>query len=171
MSSEHAPAGAPPRWGLRQSAAAVAVAAVVAGVGGGAIYAATAAGASQLSGSGPHQPFGGFGFGGPGSGFGGAGFGGAGFGGAGFGGPDDGPLHSESVAAVPGGGYTTRLTQKGTVTAVSAGSVTIRSDDGYTVTYVLPSEVAAPAGGESVSVEGSRDGAVTTLGRIAPRTR
>jgi hypothetical protein len=161
MSSEHAPAGPPPRWGLRQSAAAVAVAAVVAGVGGGAIYAATAAGASQLSGSGPHQPFGGFGFGGPGPGF----------GGAGFGGPDDGPLHSESVAAVPGGGYTTRLTQKGTVTAVSAGSVTIRSDDGYTVTYVLPSEVAAPAGGESVSVEGSRDGAVTTLGRIAPRTR
>lgn len=158
MTSEHVPAGPPPRWGLRQSAAAVAVAAVVAGIGGAAIYAATDAGAAHLSGSGGHQPFGGFGapnFGGPGPGF----------------GPDSGPLHSESVAAEPGGGYTTRITQNGTVTAVSAGSVTVRSDDGYTVSYALPSEVAAPAGGEQVSVEGSRDGAKTTLSRMAPRTR
>jgi hypothetical protein len=154
MTSEHLPDGPSPHWGLRQTAAAVAVAAVVAGVGGAAIYAATDAGASQLSGSGGHRTFGGFGgsnFGGPGPGFGG------------------GPLHSESVAAEPGGGYTTRVTQNGTVTAVSAGSVTIRSEDGYTVSYALPTEVAAPASGEDVTVEGSREGAVTTLSRIAPR--
>lgn len=146
MSSAHV-------WNLRQTAAAVAVAAVVAGVGGAAVYAATA----EVTGGGRHQPFGGFG--------------GPSFGAPGFGGPGDGPLHSESVAAEPGGGYTTRLTQNGTVTAVSVDSVTVRSDDGYTVTYVIPADAAAPVGGESVSVEGSRDGAVTTLGRLTPRTR
>lgn len=148
MSSQHV-------WNLRQTAVAVAVAAVVAGVGGAAVYAATA----EVTGGGRHQPFGGFG---------GPNFGGPGFG---SGGPGDGPLHSESVAAEPGGGYTTRLTQNGTVTAVSADSVTVRSDDGYTVTYVIPADTAPPVGGENVSVEGSRDGSVTTLGRITPRTR
>lgn len=154
-----------PRWTLRQTAAAVAVAAVIAGVGGAAVYAATDAGAAQLTGNGGHQPFGGFGgpnFGGPGPG-------------PGFGGPGGGPLHTESVAAEPGGGYTTRITQDGTVTAVAADSVTVRSDDGYTVTYALPSDAAEPTTGENVTVEGSRNGGagstVTTLGRIAPRTR
>ena len=41
------------------------------------------------------------------------------------------------------GGYTTMLTQTGTVTAVSAASITVRSVDGYTQTYVIPPSTAA----------------------------
>jgi hypothetical protein len=41
------------------------------------------------------------------------------------------------------GGYTTVLTQTGTVTAISPTSITERSDDGYTQTYVVPSTPGA----------------------------
>uniref|UniRef100_A0A5Q5BNK8 Uncharacterized protein n=2 Tax=unclassified Mycobacterium TaxID=2642494 RepID=A0A5Q5BNK8_MYCSS len=56
------------RWSLRETAAAIAAAAVIAALGGGAIYAATDEGAG-VPGPGSHQPFGPppGGFGGPGA--------------------------------------------------------------------------------------------------------
>jgi hypothetical protein len=137
MSAPHQPdpvwgAQAPSqRWGLRQTAAAVGVAAVIAGIGGAAIYAA-ADGGSHTMGGGPHPGFA------PGMPNGrsapppGA-----------MAGP--GPvavgatsLHGEFVVSDGAGGYTTMLTQTGTVTTISATSITARSDDGYTQTYAMP---------------------------------
>jgi hypothetical protein len=36
------------------------------------------------------------------------------------------------------GGYSTVLTQTGTITAISPTSITVRSEDGYSQTYVIP---------------------------------
>ena len=47
------------------------------------------------------------------------------------------PLHGEFVVSDANGGYTTMLTQTGTVTAVSATSITVKSDDGYTQIYMI----------------------------------
>ena len=46
-------------------------------------------------------------------------------------------LHGEFVVSDGSGGYATMLTQTGTVTAISATSITVRSDDGYTQTYAI----------------------------------
>jgi len=80
--------------------------------------------------------FGGFGIG-PGLG----GFGGfGGFGGA---------IHGQLVEPKSGGGYQTIDVQRGTVTAVSSSSITVKSADGYTATYAVTSstEVNAQAAG------------------------
>ncbi|MCW2686645.1 MAG: hypothetical protein JWR37_1535 [Mycobacterium sp.] len=124
--------GAPqPRatWGVRQTVAAVGVAAAIAAGGGAAIYAASGSGSSpgMHAGLGP----GGMNSGGPGR----------------VGGADPmaaaGALHGEFVLADGKGGYTTALTQTGAVTAISGTSITARSADGYTRTYVIP---RAPGG-------------------------
>ena len=47
------------------------------------------------------------------------------------------PLHGEFVVSDANGGYTTVFTHTGTVTAVSAASITVRSDDGYKQTYMI----------------------------------
>src|SRR3954452_14085969 len=106
-------------WGLRRTVSALAVAAAVAGVGGAAIAAAT---------DGNHHTFGGSmhgSFGGPG-------------------GPpppaaahrsdDLDSIHGVYVVADRHGGFRTLMTQTGRVTAISADSVTARSDDGFTAT-------------------------------------
>ena len=110
-------------WGWRGSVGAIAVAAVIAAVGGAAIYAATEGTSHPFGAS--HQP-------GPQVGMHGA-----------MGAPgqsDSAPqsLHGESVVADGNGGYRTELTQTGTVTAVSPTSITVRSADGYTQSYVIP---------------------------------
>ncbi len=51
-----------------------------------------------------------------------------------FGGPF-GAVHGEFVVPKPGGGYQTIDMQRGTVTAVSATSITIKSGDGFVRTY------------------------------------
>jgi hypothetical protein len=40
-------------------------------------------------------------------------------------------LHGEYVVSDGNGGYTTELTQTGTVTAISSTALTAKSDDGY----------------------------------------
>ena len=155
--------GAPRRWGVRGTAAAVGVAAVIAAIGGAAIYAATE-GSSHPFGA-PHQPFG------PGSGI--------------PGGPDrqhgaiggPGPaavgstsLHGEFVMPDGAGRYATELTQTGTVTAISATSITVRSEDGFSQTYVIPSTVgnAGPpfAVDDRVVVRATRNGQTATVTNI-----
>lgn len=157
----------PPSWGLRGTAAAVVVAAVIAGIGGAAIYAATE-GSPHYVGV-PHQAFG------PGDGMPGGRGGQGGLGGA-VGGPgpaavDSTSLHGEFVEPDPAGGYTTELTQTGAVTAISPTSITVRSEDGYSQTYVIPSTAgnAGPppfAVGAQVVVRATRTGQTATVTNI-----
>ncbi len=82
----------------------------------------------------------------------GPGFGGPpGFAGPGFGGPPGGgrgtgeanlptALHGQFVVSDGHGGFSTELTQTGTITDISDSAVTARSDDGFTQTYVISTE-------------------------------
>jgi hypothetical protein len=149
----------PRRLGLRGTAAAVGVAAVIAALGGAAIYAATDTG-SHLAG--PHQGPGGMPGGPPPA---------AGIGMHGSVGPTIGAtaLHGEFVVPDGAGGYTTMLSQTGTVTAVSPSSITVRSADGYTQAYAIPAIGANPpfAVDDPVSVRATRTGDTATVTNIA----
>jgi hypothetical protein len=162
--------GAPPppprRWGLRETAAAVGVASVIAALGGAAIYAATE-GSSHSFASAHQAP-------GPGGGMPGGPGGPGGQHGA-IGGP--GPaavgstsLHGEFVVPDGSGGYSTVLTQTGTVTAISSTSVTVRSEDGYSQTYVIPNTAgnATPpfAVDDHVDIRATRNGQTATVTNI-----
>lgn len=166
-----APEKTPRHWGLRETATAVGVAAVIAGLGGAAIYAATG-GNSHGAGGGPQHAFGPGGTdamagGGPGNMPGGPG------GAGGMRGPtslDGASLHGEFVVSDGSGAYTTVLTQTGTVTAISSTSITVRSDDNYSQTYVMPPTpggTTAPfAVNDQVSVRATRDGQTATVTSI-----
>jgi hypothetical protein len=148
-----APQPSPRRWGLRETVAAVGVAAVIAALGGAAIYAATD-GSSQSSGA-PRQAFG--------SG----------------GGMPNGPgvpptsLHGEFVVPDGAGGFTTELTQTGTVTAISPTSITVRSEDGYSQTYAIPNQATRTprsplTNGSSSAPHATVTATVTTIGNPPP---
>ena len=72
-------------------------------------------------------------------------------GGFGFGGPF-GAVHGQFVVPKSGGGYQTIDTQRGSVTAVSATSMTVKSADGFSKTYQVVS---------STNVDARRDGIAT----------
>ncbi|HXW46936.1 MAG TPA: hypothetical protein VEL03_19245 [Streptosporangiaceae bacterium] len=93
--------------------------------------------------------FGGFGFGGPGFGFGG-------FGGA---------IHGQLIEPKSGGGYQTVDVQRGTVTAVSSSSITVKSADGFTATYAVAgsTEVNAQAAGIATVKVGDTVSIVATV--------
>jgi hypothetical protein len=130
------------RWGLRGTVAAIGVAAVIAALGGTAIYAAT--GGSQSS-TGPHHAFS------PGA--------------QPIGGTS---LHGEFVVRDGMGGYTTVLSQTGTVTASSPTSITVRSDDGYSQAYFIARPAGPPpAIDEPVTVRATRDGQTSTVTAIS----
>jgi hypothetical protein len=156
----------PRRWGLRETAAAVGVAAVIAALGGAAIYAATD-GSSHSIGA-PHQAFGPDGGmpSGPSGQHGAAGAPGQ----AAVGSTS---LHGEFVVPDGAGGYTTELTQTGTVTAISPTSITVRSEAGFSQTYVIPStagNAGAPfATDERVVVRATRNGQTATVTNIGNR--
>jgi hypothetical protein len=156
------PEPSPRRRGLRETAAAVGVAAAIAAFGGAAIYAATE-GSSHSFGA-PHQavrPGGGI----PGpSGQHGA------IGGTGTAAVGSTSLHGEFVIADGSGGYSTVLTQTGTVTAISPTSISVRSDDGYSQTYVIPNTAgnAGPpfAVDDHVVLRATRNGQTATVTNI-----
>ena len=79
-------------------------------------------------------------------------------------------LHGEFVVADGSGGYTTVLTQTGAVTAISATSITVRSEDDYSQTYVIPStagNAGAPfAVDDQVVVRATRNGQTATVTNI-----
>lgn len=150
-------------WGRRTTLAAVGVAVLTGALGGGAVYAATAGG-GHGGGFGP-----GFGPGDFGPPPGGGPF--AGQGRAGHGALDPATLHGEFVVPDGHGGFQTDIVQIGTVTAVSPTSITARSDDGFTATYVIPptaAESTVPFGmNAKVSIRATRTGdtrTVTTIG-------
>ena len=72
-------------------------------------------------------------------------------GGFGFGGPF-GAVHGQFVVPKSGGGYQTIDTQRGSVTAVSPTSITVKSADGFSKTYQVVS---------STNVDAQRDGIST----------
>jgi hypothetical protein len=140
----------------------------VGGIGGAAVYAATGGSTHSMAGA----------MRGPG------GFGGQGHGQPpGQGGPLPaaaqgalGMLHSEYVVSDGHGGFTTKMTQTGTVDEVTPSSVVVRSDDGYTQIYAFPTAAAAPApsvaADDTVTVQATRTGPTVTLNSIgegAPR--
>jgi hypothetical protein len=142
-------------WNLRGTAVAVGVAAVIAGVGGAAVYAATDDGPRMM---GTHT--------------GGA----TAFGDRTAGpphddtmraaSPDSASLHGEYVVANGSGGFNTMISQTGRVTSISPTSVTARSDDGYSQTYVIKAaDVATPpfAVGDQVTIEATRAGQTATV--------
>ncbi|OBF38703.1 hypothetical protein A5724_09235 [Mycobacterium sp. ACS1612] len=142
-------------WGWRESAAAVAVAAVIAALGGAAIYAATAG--SPHSFGQPHQAFG---PGGPPGQHGSIG-------------PrqtEPQSLHGEFVEPAGPGAYVTVVTQTGAVTALSPTSISVRSEDGFNQTYAIPS-TAGNAGvpfavNDQVEVRATRNGGTLTVTNI-----
>ncbi|RZT26198.1 hypothetical protein EV589_1953 [Mycobacterium sp. BK558] len=143
-----APQPEPRRWGARETAVAVGIAAVIAGLGGAAIYAATGQSAHGAGPMGSHA-FGPPGFpppGGPPDGQGGPG-------------ETRGPaLHGQFVVPAADGGFTTLLIQTGTVTAVAPTSVTVRSADGFSQQYTIDAGLRAPAVDDQVTIRAVRDG-------------
>lgn len=146
----------------------LAVAVIALAGGGGIAYVATHSGnnvntvasrgdaqspAPSPSASAPakHRDFGGrFGFGGP------ALFGLAGLGGV---------IHGQATVPKSGGGYQTIDVQRGTVTDVSASSITVKSADGYSATYDVASstEVNAQAAGIGTVKDGDTVGLIATV--------
>ena len=113
---------------IRPTVAAVGIAAAIAGLGGAAVYAAT-----ETQGPGRHGPPNAEGGPPPW-------MGGPGMDGQSHDRPDPATIHSEAVLS-EGGGYRTTLFQTGTITDLSATSITVRSNDGFTQSYALPDAV------------------------------
>jgi hypothetical protein len=180
----------PPRWqrlrGRRPVAiAGVAIAALAGGAGVG--YAAThslaknnapdtttaaAAAAPTPSASAPPAPgFRGGPFrrvfvGGPGLGFLGFGFGG-------------GVVHGQVTVPKSGGGYETLDVQQGTVSAVSSTSITVKSADGYSASYVVSTKTLVDAQadgigsvkkGDTVSIIATVSGSTATAASVTDLT-
>lgn len=77
-----------------------------------------------------------------------------------------GMLHGQFVVAKPGGGYQTVDVQDGQVTAVSTTSITVKSSDGFTKTYVVTASttVDAQRGGIGSVKVGNQATVLATVG-------
>lgn len=78
--------------------------------------------------------------------------------------------HGEFTVTGSGGTPTTMTLQRGTVTAASATSLSVRSTDGFTATYALDSSTRTPArtvaNGDSVLVVAQKQGSKAVLVRL-----
>jgi hypothetical protein len=90
-----------------------------------------------------------------------------------------GALHGQFVIAKSGGGYQTIDVQTGQVTAVSSTSITLKSADGFTHTYVITSSTLVDAErdgigsvkvGNQASVEATVSGSTATAVNLEDRT-
>jgi len=85
--------------------------------------------------------------------------------------PDAGPGH---MGAPPGGpgDFRTELTQTGSITAASDTSLTVRSDDGYSHTYLLDTETRRPRqplqSGQHVTVRATEANGATDATAVLP---
>ena len=138
-------------------------------------YGATGpSGATGPQGARPGMPGGGFGHdrdgmrGGPGMRMGGLGMG------LGL------PLHGSYVTAKQGGGYQTVDVQQGTVTGVSSTSITVKSADGFSQTYVVKPDTTVHADkdgigsiktGDEVGVVAIQNGSAHEAVQIIDRTQ
>jgi hypothetical protein len=69
-----------------------------------------------------------------------------------------GMLHGEFVVKDRDGKITTKVTQHGTVTAVAANSVSLRSEDGFTGTYAVGRDTRVRIGGGPAAISGVKTG-------------
>jgi hypothetical protein len=97
----------------------------------------------------------------------------------GLGGGPFGLLHGQFVVPKPGGGYQTVDVQNGQVTAVSNTSITLKSQDGFTMSYVVASSTLVDAQrdgigsvkvGNQATVLATVSGSTATAARITDRT-
>jgi hypothetical protein len=100
------------------------------------------------------------------------------FGPGGFG--PGGALHGEYTTTKPGGGYQTIDIQQGQVTAVSTGSITVKSDDGFSKSYTITASTLVDAQrdgigsvkvGDDVSVQATVSGSTATATDITDRSQ
>jgi hypothetical protein len=81
-----------------------------------------------------------------------------------------GVLHSEYVVSDGQGGFSTKMTQTGTVDEITLSSLVVRSEDGYTQIYTFPSSAVVPkpslAANDTVTVQATRTGQTVTLNSI-----
>lgn len=130
-------------------------------VAGGTAAVVAATGNSGTTAGNNGGPGGGFGPGGGAGGFGrGGGFGGAGLADA---------LHGDFVVSNGGNGYTTERLQTGTVTAVSATVLTVKSADGYTQTYAVDSSTSVDRGQDAIGKVASGN-TVTVIAKLSGQT-
>ncbi|MEV8515253.1 hypothetical protein [Dactylosporangium sp. NPDC051484] len=173
------PAGGPRGPVLRSSRLKLGIVAAVSAViviGGGVAVAQAASGANPVQdGRGPGGHGGGYGApgGGP-SGNGQGGPGGHGFqGNGGFGrggkGALGGMLHGDFVIKKSNGQYVTQRLQTGTVTAVSATSITAKSEDGHATTFVVGESTRVGNGSATISDVKTGD-TVTIVGVVSGDT-
>jgi len=97
----------------------------------------------------------------------------------GLGGGSFGVLHGQFVVAKPGGGDQTIDVQNGQVTAVSNTSITLKSPDGFTMSYAVASSTLVDAQrdgigsvkvGNQASVQATVSGSTATATSIMDRT-
>jgi hypothetical protein len=74
-------------------------------------------------------------------------------------------LHGQAVLSKPGGGYQTVAFQRGTVTAVSTGTITLKSTDGFTQSYTITDStiVGAHRGGIRSVTTGDEASVIATV--------
>lgn len=91
-------------------------------------------------------------------------------------------LHGEFVTGGQNGSTTTVVVQSGTVTAKNGSTITVQSSDKYSQTWTLNSNTTVRTGwaqgavkditvGDTVQVEGTRSGSVTTARFVAERPK
>lgn len=89
-------------------------------------------------------------------------------------------IHGSFVTPKQGGGYQTVDMQRGTVTAVSKDSITVKSEDGFSATYVVTADtmvnakrdgIASVKVGDQVGVMGIENAGKTTAVQIVDRTQ
>jgi hypothetical protein len=87
------------------------------------------------------------------------------------------PVHGEMVVKNSDGTYSTHVDVNGTATAVSASSITVKAEDGFTATFVINSNTAvrtsATGGaitdvkvGDTVHVDGTKSGSTVTANDV-----
>jgi hypothetical protein len=88
-------------------------------------------------------------------------------------------LHGQLTVPKAGGGYQTLDVQRGTVTAVSSTSLTVKSSDGYTASYAVNSSTIVDAesagigsvkSGDTVFVAATVSGSTATAARVIDTT-
>ena len=103
-----------------------------------------------------------------------------GFGGLGAGLGSDGAIHASYTVKGPNGDYETIDTQYGMAEAVSSGSITVKSADGFSQTYAVGSSTVVDAGyngilsvkvGDTISIQGLVDGSTVTAERVLDVTQ
>ena len=103
-----------------------------------------------------------------------------GFGGFGVGLGPNGAVHASYTVKGPNGNYETIDTQYGTAEAVSSGSITVKSADGFSQTYTVGSSTVVDADyngilsvkvGDTISVEGLVSGSTVTAERVLDVTQ